>query len=88
MHHPTESDCTQMLQCHAILFFHIFFQIRITPLQPCADILHRICPDVVHQTILPVVAAGGNRCIVLSYQNCLDSRGTELDTENCLTAAD
>ena len=81
VHHGRKTDGADLLDRHTVLFPHLSRQPCIAVLQSAPDIIQRVCPDSVLQSVLPLMAAGGERHIVLPDQHRLDSGGSQFDPQ-------
>ena len=85
MHHTGKSQGSQLGQGHTVLVPYVLFQTLIAALQPFPDILQTVGPDVVFQTVFPIIGAHGHRLMGCVHQHCLDTGGAELNTQHCLS---
>ena len=88
VHHATESQCSQSSQLFTVFCLHIVCQALVTPLQSFPDVFQAIGPNIVLQTVLPVVSSHGNGGVASIYQYRFDSGRTEFNTQNRLSRFD
>ena len=88
VHHSAESQCPQRSQLLTVFCLHIVCQALITALQSFPDVLQAICPNIVLQSVLPVVSSHGNGGVANIYQYRFDPGGTEFNTKNRLSCFD
>ena len=86
VHHGTESHGPQFCDDSTIFFFYILCHLGIAVLQSRPDILQGVCPDIMFQTVFPVVAAGRDGRVIFPNEHCFDTGGAEFDTQHCLSA--
>ena len=82
MHHGAEAKRADRGQGDAVFFLHVLRHVSVAVLQPGPDILLAVGPDIVFITVFPLMAAGGDRGVVLSGQNRLDPGGTEFNSQS------
>ena len=83
VHHGAEAKRADRGQGDAVFFLHVLRHVSVAVLQPGPDILLAVGPDIVFITVFPLVAAGGDRSVVLSGQNRLNPGGTEFNSQGC-----
>ena len=88
VHHSAESQRAQGGQLLTVFCLYIVCQALVASLQAFPDIFQAVGPDVVLQTVLPVVGSHGDGCVALIYQYRFDSGGTKLNTEGCFSCSD
>ena len=86
VHHSTESDRSQFLDRYSVFFLYIFCHIAVAVLKTCPDIVQRVCPQSVLITVLPCMASGCDRIVLLIDQYCFNSCRTEFDSKICFSA--
>ena len=82
VHHSREADGGQTLNLAVVLFLHVFAQLGIAVLQAIPDGLGAVGPESVDELVLPLVRALCNGFVVLIDKDGLDSRRTELNSQN------
>ena len=70
-----------MLDLHVITLADIVAEVGIAALQAKPDGLVAVGPEAVDKLVFPLVAALGDRNVVLVNQYRLDAGGAELDAE-------
>ena len=85
VHHGTESDRSQFLDRYSVFFLYIFCHIAVAVLKTCPDIVQRVCPQSVLITVLPCMASGCDRIVLLIDQYCFNSCRTEFDSKICFS---
>ena len=88
VHHGRETDTCQLLYLAVVLWLHVLAQVGIAVLQALPDNVDAIRPKSIHQLVLPLEGALGNRFILLVDEHGLDTCGTELDSQDGLTGLD
>ena len=88
MHHTGKTDTADGRQCLAVFSPDILCQTSVAALQAVPDILQAVGPDVILQTVLPVMGAHSDGLMCFVYQNRLNSGGTELNTEGGAALSD
>ena len=88
VHHSAESQRAQSGQLLTVFCFHIVRQALVAALQAFPDVFQTVGPDVVLQTVLPVVGSHGNGSMALIYQYRFDSGGTKFDTKGRFSCSD
>ena len=84
VHHGAEAQRADCGQGDAVFFLYVLRHVRVAVLQTGPDVLLAVGPDIVFITVFPLMAAGGDRSVVLSDQNRLNPGGTEFDSQGCL----
>ena len=86
VHHGTESDRSQFLDRYSVFFLYIFCHIAVAVLKTCPDIVQRVGPQSVLITVLPCMASGCDRIVLLIDQYCFNSCRTEFDSQKRFSA--
>ena len=73
VHHGTETNSSQIYHLYAVLFLYIFCHLSVGILQTVPDHIDPVCPDAVYQLVLPLMAAGCDRLILIVHQNRLNT---------------
>ena len=90
VHHGTDSHSANTCKLHTIFFLYVLHKLLIAVLNARPDILKAVSPYTVLITVLPLMSAGCDGCVISIYQNCLDPCGTKLNSkcslivQNCL----
>ena len=86
VHHGAESHSSQFCNDNAVFFLYVLCHLCVAVLKPCPDILQGIGPDIIFQTVFPVMAAGCNGGIIFPDEHCFNTGGTKLNTQHCVSA--
>jgi len=85
VHHRADADGRKGVNLCTVLLFNFFCKRGVAVRQPGGDVLHRVGPDAVRQTVLPVVRADGQHGTVRIDEDSLDSCRAEFNPENCFS---
>ena len=88
VHHRRHTEGADRGQLDPVASPHVVGQGREALLQPCPDGVQRVRPHPVHELVLPVVAADGERSVIRTDQHRLDPGRPELDPQGRATAGD
>ena len=84
VHHGANADGSQLFYLNVVFGYHVGTKVSVAVLHTVPYSLDAVSPQSVDKLVLPFVRALGYRDVVLVDEHCLDSCGTEFDTENSL----
>ena len=73
MHHCTDSDRTNLLECNPICLFYNFSQRVIAVTHSCMNFRKAICPDIIYKRVLPVMYSDSKYIALIINQHSFDS---------------
>ena len=88
VHHGREADACEPLYTYAVFFLYVLFKICITVLKSCPDVIERVCPYTVLESVFPFMSALCYGVVVFIYKYCLDPGRTKLNTQYTFSAFD
>ena len=88
VHHGRETDGCQRLYLAVVLLLYVFAQLGVAILQTVPDGFGRVSPKTVDELVLPLVTALSDGFVVLVDKYGLNTRGTELDSQNGFSSLD
>ena len=88
VHHRAEADCSKLFNHNSIFFLHILCQISVAISQTCPDIIERIRPDTIFETIFPTVTSRCDWIVILIDQYGLNPRRAKFNSKKCSSALD
>ena len=85
VHHGRKSNGTNGGQGDAVGFLHILSHFAVAVPDAVPDVVQGIGPDVVHVPVFPIMAAGGNGCVVLTDKDRLNPGGAQLYAQGSIS---